>query len=111
MEIIVSGKDCVITPLSPVLNKRECEKLLETVKEYAFFNIGINMSFVEDCTNDFIEYIAEKKNISIFNIPSDIFAIFNMMKIDKTINLFTSEIDFKTNKNRLTKPNLKLVQV
>ena len=74
MEINVQNDFCIITPLSPIINKYQAERLSMEIKNYLNFNVGIDMTYVEDCTIDFIEQLNLFKNISLFNITSDIFA-------------------------------------
>ena len=102
MEIIQKENLSIITLLSPKLGKYEANRLIEKINQQTN-QIAINLNFVSDCTIEFIEALKgiENRNIGIFNIPSDIFAIFNIMKIDKKIALFTSELDFEEQKRRL----------
>lgn len=108
MEINVSDKFCIITPLSQTLDKRETFRIQEELKNLGENNIALDLKEVEDCTFDFIELIKEH-NLSLFNIPSDIFLIFNIMGLDRQANLFVSELDFKSNKHRLIQRNFKVV--
>ena len=100
MEIKENEKFYIITPLSPKLGARESLRLKD---EMACSNkkIGIDLSFVQDCTIDFIDQLISVKNVSLFNIPSDIFAILTSMNLDKSIALFVSEIDFINDKHQL----------
>ena len=111
MEIRDSEQFCIFTPLSKKLSAIESRKLLSDVlKEKRF--VGIDLSYVYDCTIDFIEEIskaAKSKQIGIFNIPSDIFAVFNIMQLDKTLNLYVSESDFEENSRRLINRNFAVV--
>jgi len=101
MEIKENEKFCIITPLSPKLNERESLKIENEILNSSNKRIGIDLSFVQDCTIDFINRIINLKNISLFNIPSDIFAILTSMNLDKSIPLFVSEMDFIDNKHQL----------
>ena len=102
MEIIQKENISIITPYSPKLGKHESKILFEKINQQGDL-VAINLGFVSDCTIDFIETLKKipNKHIGIFNIPSDIFAIFNVMKIDKTIALYTSELDFEEQKRQL----------
>ena len=100
MEIKESEKYYIITPLSPKLGERESQRIREEITENPK-RIGIDMSFVQDCTIDFINQIVNFKNISLFNISSDIFAILTSMNLDKSIPLFVSEMDFLDDKHQL----------
>lgn len=110
MEIKTSDLYCIITPLSPMLDKREAVRIVQEFDNSKI--IGLDMTFVKDCTIDFFEEIAlkaEKSFVGLFNISSDIFTIFNIMELDKRLNLFVSEMDFKQNKHRILKRKLCLV--
>lgn len=100
MEIKTSQKFCIITPLTPKIDSRETIRLIKEIKNFSDKTIGLDLSFVEDCTIEFIEAVKNTK-AGIFNINSNIFLIFNFMNIDKYVNLFNTEEDFKLNKHRL----------
>ncbi len=105
MEIRLSDKFCIITPLSPKLNFGECKRLFNEIKANSDLRVGLDLTFVQDCTIEFIEELYKLNKIGIFNIQSNIFALFNIMKVDKCVNLFVSEQDFITDKNRLVNRN------
>ena len=107
MEILETEKYYIITPLSPKLSERESLRLAEEIACIKK-RVGIDMSFVKDCTIDFI-YQLSRFNVSLFNIQSDIFAILISMNMDKTWQLFVSEMDFSENKHRLLKRNFSIV--
>ncbi len=92
---------CIITPLSPILSERESERLGEEIAYNTELKTALDMSYVQDCTIDFIDKIKQYKGISLFNINSDIFAILISMNLDKTLKLFVSEIDFLSDKHQL----------
>ena len=100
MEIRESEKYYIITPLSPKLGARESSRIGEEIAENTK-KIGIDMSFVQDCTIDFINQLVNFKNVSLFNISSDIFAILTSMNLDKSVPLFVSEIDFIDDRHQL----------
>ena len=101
MEIKTSDNFCIITPFSPKLDKKEATKLFAEIIRNKNLKMGIDMSFVEECTIEFIELISQIGNIGIFNVTSDVFVLFNVMNVDKKINLFVNEIDFKADKHQL----------
>ena len=105
MEIREKDNNFIITPLSPKLSQRESLRLTDEIenliRECDSENIGLDMSLVQDCTIDFIKSILSFKSISLFNIHSDIFAIFASMDIDKKIDLYVSELDFLHKKHKL----------
>lgn len=109
MIITTSDNFCIITPITNSINDRETLRIKEEIKENEGYNIALDLSNVDDCSIDFIELIKSSNNISMFNICSDIFAIFNIMGIDRLANLFVSEFDFKTNKHRLLQRNFKII--
>lgn len=109
MEITIKNNCCIITPLSPILSVRESLRLGEEIKESSELKTGIDLSYVNDCTIDFIEEIKKHKNISLFNIPSDIFAILTSMNLDKTLKLFVSEMDFISDMHQLINRNFCVV--
>ncbi len=103
MEIRYDNKVCIFAPLSSKLDKRACLRLFSKLTEEQK-QIGLDLSYVQDCTIDFCETLlkfSKEKSIGIFNITSDIFALFNIMNIDKSVNLFVSEMDFEENTRRL----------
>ena len=109
MEICISGKNCIITPLSQKLDGYFSSKLGMEIKNYLMFNIGIDMSYVEDCTIDFVEEIKKTNNISLFNIQAEILSIFNVMGLDKSANLYNTIDDFKEGKYKLLNRRFKIV--
>ena len=108
MEIITDKNTCIITPLSPVMSLRETDKLENEILNNINKNIGIDLSFVNDFSFEFIETI-KNFNVSLFNIPSDLFALINAMNLDKNIQLYVSEIDFLDQKNRLINRKFSLI--
>ena len=109
MEINVKDNCYIITPLSPKLTDRETQRLNEELRNTQNLRVALDMSFVQDCTFDFIEEIKNYKNISLFNISSDIFAILTSMNLDKKLKLFVSEWDFLNNKHQLLNRKFTLV--
>ena len=100
MEINLSDKYCIIKPLSPKITKREAEKLIyEAINQKG--TLAFDMSFVNDCTIDFIELAKNIKNLSMFNVNSDIFSLLLSMNLDKTFKLFVSELDFIEDRHQL----------
>ena len=102
MEIRDNDKVCIIAPICNVLDKRRVSKILEKIQNETR-EVALDLTYVRDCTEDFIECLKKMagKNIGIFNIPSDIFVLFNLMGIDKSVKLFVSEIDFMENSRQL----------
>jgi len=101
MEIKIADKCCIITPLSPKLSEHESLRLEEEIENLQGLRIALDMSYVNDCTIDFIEKIKNNTGISLFNVSSDIFAILTGMNLDKVLNLFVSEMDFLNDKHQL----------
>ena len=109
MEINVKDNCYIITPLSPKLTERETLRLNTELQNAQGYRIALDMSFVEDCTFDFIEGIKNYNSISLFNISSDIFAILTSMNLDRKLKLFVSELDFLNNKHQLLNRKFTLV--
>ena len=101
MEIKFDKCNCIITPLSPELGKRETDKIAAELDLLSNCRIGIDLSFVKDCSSYFLDFIYNCKNINLFNIPSNIFVLLNCMNLDKAANLFVSEYDFLNSSHRL----------
>ena len=109
MEIQISDKYCIITPLSTKLNEHESERINNEISTLNDFKVGIDMEYVKDCTVDFIENISKYSNLSLFNVQSDIFSLLTFMNLDKHLNLFVSENDFITNSHRILNRKFSLV--
>ena len=101
MEISVNDKYCIITPLSETLDIRQTERLIGELEFHKTSRVGIDLSYVQDCTFEFIDNIKNFCNIGIFNISSDISALLISMGLDKKLNLFVSEMDFIDDRRRL----------
>ena len=111
MEIRDNDKICIMAPLTPKLDKIACDRLYKKIMN-DYRNVAIDLSYVHECSIDFIEnikQIAKTKKIGIFNIPSDIFVLFNIMDIDKHADLYVSELDFKENQRTLINRKFSLV--
>lgn len=111
MEIRENDKLCIFTPLCKILNKQECIRLFNIIEKDSR-KIAIDLSYVNECTIDFIEKIKNfptNKRLGIFNIPSDVFVLFNTMKVDKSANLYVSELDFIENSRQLLNRDFSLV--
>jgi anti-anti-sigma regulatory factor len=73
--------------------------------------VSIDLSNIQSCSSFFIESLAklQNKDLSMFNINSHIFVLFNIMNIDKTIKLFVSELDFEENTRQLINRKFSIV--
>ena len=109
MEIYLKDNCRIITPLSPKLTDYEAQRLSEEIEIDSMSRTALDMSLVEDCTFDFIDMIRNYKGISLFNIHSDLFAIFTSMELDKTLKLFVSEMDFLNNKHQIINRKFSIV--
>ena len=109
MEITEKDNCRIITPLSPKITDWETERLKEELAIYTERRIAIDMSFVQDCTIDFIDEIKSHEGISLFNISADIFAILTSMNLDKKLKLFVSELDFLNDKHQLLNRKFSIV--
>jgi anti-anti-sigma regulatory factor len=101
MEINVKDNCRIITPLSPKLTEWETLRLDEELKNNQEQRIALDMSYVQDCSFDFINEIKKYRDLSLFNINSDVFAILLSLGLDKTLKLFVSELDFLADKHQL----------
>ena len=108
MEIQTTNDYCVITPLSPRIDKRETERILDEIRNYSSLKIGFNLDFVNDCTIDFLEVI-QNIGASIFNIQSDIFSLILAMNIDKKAEIYATEEDFLLGKRQLLNREFRIV--
>ena len=111
MEIRENDDLCIFAPLSTKMDSYESSRLFREI-EKENRKSAIDMTYVTDCTIDFIEKINEfcgKKKISIFNISSDIFALFNVMKTDRYANLYVSELDFAEQTRQLVNRKFSVV--
>lgn len=110
MEIRDNDKICIIAPICAKLDKYKTQRIIKRVKNEAR-QVAIDLSYVQDCSIDFIEglkTLAEKK-LGIFNIPSDIFVLFNIMNLDKTAKLYVSELDFEEDSRQLINRNFSII--
>ncbi|MBQ7764023.1 hypothetical protein IJ384_01500 [bacterium] len=110
MEIRDNKNLCIFTPINPCLSLYKINKLIEKINKEER-RCAIDLTYVQDCTIDFIESLKNNinKEISIFNIPSDIFVLFNIMNIDKTVKLFVSEKDFEEDSRQLINRKFKVI--
>ena len=110
MEIRDNDKICIIAPICTKLDGYRVKKILDKI-ETETRNVAIDLAYVQDCTIEFIEGLKNltNKNLGIFNIPSDIFVLFNVMKLDKSVKLFVSENDFEEDTRQLISRNFSLV--
>lgn len=107
MEIKTSDKYCIITPFSPNLNEYEANKIANEINPN--LRVGLDLSYVTDCTIDFLDKISHIKNLSLFNISSDIFTLLSVMNLDKKLNLFVSELDFLDDQHRIINRRFSIV--
>ena len=112
MEIRETREYLIITPLSSVLDLRESERLFSEIN-LTKKKPALDMNSVTECSiyflNKLIEY-TKSKDISLFNINSDVFALFNFMKIDKFAKLFVSELDFIEDSRQIINRNFLLLR-
>lgn len=107
MEIKNSDKYCIITPFSSKLHEYEANKIAKEINPN--LRVGLDLSYVTDCTIDFLDKISNVKNLSLFNISSDIFTLLSVMNLDKKLNLFVSELDFLDNQHRIINRKFSIV--
>lgn len=102
MEIRENSDVFIITPINQNLNDYKVDKIFKKINSETR-RVALDLSYVQSCSDCFFSNLLnlKNKNLSIFNIPSDIFVLFNHMKIDKKIKLFVSELDFEENSRQL----------
>ena len=111
MEIRDNEKLCIIAPLCEKINEYEGSRIIKQILSDNR-SVALDLNYVHDCTIDFIEKlknICSEKKIGIFNISSDMFALFNFMEMDKAANIFVSEIDFEENTRQIVNRRFKIV--
>jgi hypothetical protein len=94
MEIIINDTHCIITPLSKKLTRNDVERLKQEIYSIDNKKIGLNLLCVNECTIEFFDLIKNIKNLGLFNINSDLFAILLSMNFDKVTKLYVCENDF-----------------
>lgn len=102
MEIRENENVCIVAPVCAKLDKYGTQRVLDKLAKESR-HVAIDLTYVKDCTIDFIEGIkaCAAKDLGIFNIPSDIFVLFNLMNLDKVAKLYVSESDFESNSRQL----------
>ncbi len=103
MEIRENKNIFIITPLCSKLTERDTERIFKKVSKETR-QVAIDLNYVTDCSIEFIESLKElatKKTLGVFNIPSDIFVLLNIMNLDKNIKMFVSELDFEENSRQI----------
>lgn len=102
MEIRTNQDICIIAPICKKIDSFKSNLILEKIKKETR-RIALDLTYVQECTIDFIEALInlQQNELGIFNIPADIFVLFNIMNVDKSIKLYVSEIDFETNSHQI----------
>jgi len=103
MEKRENEKVCIFAPLVSKINESLSFRLYKKIMEEKRA-VAIDLEYTSECSIEFINMIKEvaaDKKIGIFNIPSDIFSLFNVMGVDKFAQLFVSEMDFEENQRQL----------
>ena len=103
MEIRENKNIFIIAPLSKNLTQRNSKRIFDKASKESR-QIAIDLNYVSNCSIEFIEDLkkfASQKTLGIFNIPSDLFVLFNIMELDKSAKLFVSELDFEENSRQL----------
>lgn len=111
MEIRENDTLCILAPLSKKLDMYETERIFSELEKESR-QIAIDLYHVTDCTFEFLEHLqlfSIRKTLGIFNIPADIFVLFNTMSIDKTAKLFVSELDFIENSRQILNRKFSLI--
>ena len=108
MEIKYSENSCIFTPLTPKMDYYSTERLFSEINSESK-NSAIDLSFVQDCTIEFLTTlmnVAKNRTLSVFNIPAEIFVLFNVMNIDKFVHLYVNKEDFEQNSRQLVNRKL-----
>ena len=111
MEIKHTENACIFTPLTPKLDSYSTERLFSEINSTRKIS-AIDLTFVQECTIDFLSTLVEYAKIeklSIFNIPAEIFVLFNVMNIDKSVHLYVNKEDFEQNSRQLVNRKLAVV--
>src|SRR5574344_875989 len=83
--------------LNSFVSKEIVNELRKNVNDEYSEEMAIDLLNVTDICTDFIHFLKEaskKKVISLFNIPSEVFAILNLTKSDKFAKIYVSEYDY-----------------
>ena len=106
-------KSCIIDIESNVLSLDVILQLENKInilpKDYS---IALNMEKVNAITNDFFNFInkmSKTRTLSISNLTSDVFVLFNLTNTDKIVKIFLNSFDFTNNKRVLINRHLQLV--
>ena len=111
MEIKYSENSCIFTPLSPRMDGYSTERLFSEINLESR-NSAIDLTFVQDCTIEFLTTLVEfakNRTLSVFNIPAEIFVLFNVMNVDKSVQLYVNKEDFEQNSRQLVNRKLAVV--
>lgn len=110
MEIRDNDKICIIAPICEIIDKHKTTRILEKINKDSR-RVAIDLSYVQECSIDFIEALKSlpQKNLGIFNIPSDIFVLFNIMDLDKSIKFYVSEMDFESDSHQIINRKFALI--
>ena len=110
MEIRENKNVCIIAPLCSKLDNYKLERIFNKIN-IETRRVAIDLQYVQDCSIDLIESLCNltSKKLGIFNIPSNIFVLFNIMSVDKKVNLYVSENDFEENKRQLINRNFEVL--
>jgi len=102
MEIRDNKSVCIIAPICEVLKGNRIKRILKEINKESR-KVAIDLNYVQECSIEFIDALnsIRNKEIGVFNIPADIFVLFNVMNIDKRISLYVSEMDFIENTRQL----------
>lgn len=107
MDIIFSenNSNCILCPISDevslelVLRMEEILKGLPINKSLALNLKNIGVICVEFL--DFLKEFSPQKQISLFNLQSEVFVVLNLTKYDKFANIYLSDIDFNERKREM----------
>ncbi len=102
MEIRDNKNVCIITPLGSEIGLHKQKSIFDFIQKDSR-RIALDFKNLQTCSIEFIEALRNinYRDLSIFNIPSDIFVLFNIMNLDKFVKLYVSELDFEQNSRQI----------
>ena len=110
MEMRFNDDLCIIAPLCNKIDERTTQCILRKISKESR-KVAIDLNYVQECSIEFIEALKNNvdKNLGVFNIPSDIFVLFNIMNVDKHVKLYVSEMDFVENARQILNRKFRLI--
>ena len=110
MEIRENKDICIIAPICKKLDNYKIAKIVNIIKN-EHRKIALDLAHLEECSFEFIEQIKAIKNpnVGLFNIPDEIFILFNITNLDKAVKLYVSELDFEEDARQIINRKFKAI--